>query len=159
MRFSNYAVLDDGYNNSIGSPASVPIGPSAPFDGYNDGYQTSTSFTTKPIDLGQINQFGALCSFLTGSTLAGTLALQVCDDDPGPNAGNSGAPDVRFANWLTLTNANVSGSQIVAAATIVSGAVVVPFEYSLPGHRFIRFVFTRSSGTGVVSFAYTVKRV
>jgi hypothetical protein len=154
--YTQYAVLDDGYNSNVGASTAATLGPTL-IGTVSAGYSASASFNSKAIDLRNIQQFGALCSFLSGSTLAGTLALQVSDDKEAPNQGDNTVPNVSYANWLTLTASNVAGTQIVAAASVTSGAVNVPFEYSLPGHRWIRFVFTRNSGSGLVSFAYTLK--
>lgn len=152
--YTNYAVLDDGYNSNIG-PSTI-LGPTK-MGTISAGYAATGSFKSKPIDLRNMQQFGALCSFLTGSTLAGTLHLEVSDDRPASNQGNDITPDPTYANWLTLTDTNVQGTQIVAVVSVTSGAITVPFEYSLPGHCWLRFVFTQSSGSGLVSFAYTVK--
>jgi len=162
MRYSQYAVLDNGSvstNNGIG-PSTI-LGPTligTPSDGYL--VPADYTFNSRPIDLGNVNHFGALCTFFTGSTLAGTLTLQVSDDDSGPTSLTG--PNTSYPcqpSWLTLTTSNVWGgsNQVVGSVSVTSGAVVVPFEYSQPGHRWLRFVWTASSGTGTVSFAYTLK--
>lgn len=162
MRYSQYAILDNGANTTNGTPTPVVIGPVLLGNNINDGY-TFTSVTdgyvvtSRSIDLGNISKVGILCSFLTGSTLAGSLSLQVCDDPEAPGS-NQDFPNPAVANWLTLTAANTwGGSQVVAAVSVTSGAHVIPFEYNEPGHKWLRIVFTATSGSGTLSWAYTLK--
>lgn len=158
MYYSQYAIYDDGSLTTVNAVGpTVTIGPTL-IGTPSDGYVVGASFLSRPIDLGNTRHFGALCNFQTGSTLAGTLYLQVADDPSGPT--NLTGPNTSYPTvpgWLTLTDSNVQGTQIVAAVTVTSGAIVVPFEYNFPGHRWVRFGWTQSSGTGTLSIAYTIK--
>lgn len=162
MRYTQYAILDNGANTTTGTPTPVVIGPVLLGNNINDGYTFAAvadgyNVVSRAIDLGNISKFGALCSFLTGSTLTGTLTLQVCDD-PSLPATDQDVPNPNVANWLTLTTANTwGGAQVVGSVAITSGAHIVPFEYNEPGHRWLRIVFTGTGGTGILSWAYTLK--
>lgn len=146
MRFSDYARLEDGYRAPIGP--STKIGPEFSGTSPSLGYSVTKSFTSKPIDVGNIQQFGATCAFLSGSTLAGTLELQVCNNPNAPDG--SQYPDTT-AEWVVITAPTTS------VVSITSGAKNIVYDYPLIGARWIRFSFTYSSGSGLVSFPYTVK--
>lgn len=147
--YSQYAVLDDGYHSTTGNPAPTILGPV--LGTTTVGYTVGASFNSKAIDLRNVQQFGTVVSFLSGSTVAGSLFLQVCDTPEAPD--NKASPSAAFANWITIT------APVTTVTPITSGASDTAFDYPLAGHRWIRVGFTYVSGSGVVRIPYTIKLV
>lgn len=95
------------------------------------------SFESDPIDILHFKEYSA-SFFFTGSP-AGTLKIQISNDTPNTAAANT--------SWIDLEN---SSSTIAAAGSIV-------YEVTEANTSYIKFVFTRTSGTGVMTGRITAK--
>jgi len=95
----------------------------------------------------------AIAATWTGGTAAGTLKIQFSEDDPTFGDGDD------VTNWY---DAITSGCVVPAAAVTVSGAGSQLWEIGLNGgvpHKWMRLVFTRTSGTGSIDAKLNAKGV
>lgn len=115
----------------------------------------SGNITTHGIDLQQdwiysvqANWYGILGAPVTSG--AGTFKLQVSNDNvvvvpSGPAGGTD--PAVNVINWADYTGT----SQAIVAA---NGSSSFMWNVVYPGYRWVRLVYTQSSGTGVLNVNY-----
>jgi len=105
-----------------------------------------------PIKLDSI-YLASVAATWTGGTAAGTLKVQFSDDDPNFGDGDD------ITNWY---DAITSGCVNPAAAVSVAGAGSQLWEIGAQGgvpHKWMRLVFTRTSGTGTINARLNVKGV
>lgn len=95
----------------------------------------TTSFAA--MDTSQWYALSLVVNFSDASA-AGTLKLQASNDPPG---GQTLAAGFVPTNWVDITNATV---------TVASGATSI-IPYTLASYRWIRIVWTRSSGAGTLT--------
>lgn len=86
----------------------------------------------------------------TGASADGTLKLQVSNDDP--TSGDDLAPTI--TNWYDAIS---NGSITPSAAVTVSGAGSARWEVKEFGFKWVRLVFTRTSGTGTINARFNAK--
>ena len=111
---------------------------------------------------GTVNSFGIDCcgqnqfalasiqAVWTGATAAGTLTLQISDDDvpvnPASTSGNAD-PAANVVNWSTYTGSSET----------VSGPGNFLWNMVFVGFRWVRLSYTASSGTGSLSATFSGK--
>lgn len=150
MNRTEYFTLADGYGPGS-SPSNWVSGSAtnvAPSNVKLLNYTIAADGYTNWLDMRNVQQLGVLCSFLSGSTLAGTLVMQVSNDREAPD--NSAQP-VASPNYINVTAPSTT------LVTIVSGAQNVAYDYPLVGHRWVRLYLHVTSGTGAITFAYNLR--
>ncbi len=120
-----------------------------------NGSMSASTITTQGLDLQQewIYSIQANWAQATGQlgSGAGTLKLQISNDNvplpqmSGPVAGVDPAANVK--NWT-----DYSGSSYAVVASTGSSSFMWNVLY--PGYRWVRMVYTSSSGSGVMSASY-----
>lgn len=117
----NIPVRIDGYQNSV-DPAY-----------YIDGYVAAGSFTTEAIKVGRKTGYSLTFSCLSTGTPVGTIKLQLCNDIERV----LDTSDSLLTNWVDIDG----------ATSPISGASVICFEDREPAYRWMRLVYTRTSGS------------
>lgn len=95
------------------------------------------------VDLQQLN-LNSIQAVFTGSPV-GTLSIQVSNDNVAVAAGANPAANV--VNWSDYTG----------SSSAVSGAGNLTYNLTFAGYRWVRLVYTRSSGTGTLNATFTGK--
>lgn len=98
-----------------------------------DGYSSAASFTSAALFVGASRAL--LLSILAIGTAVGTVKLQACNDASNTTSGPE-RPSSALANWYDLT---FTGA--------VSGDTLVNFSDPDCTYRWVRVVYTRTSGT------------
>lgn len=116
-------------------------------DGYTsiDGYVSSTTFTSEPVFVGRIKMLSATLSCPSTGTPVGTVKLQGCND----RELNSEVPDSSLSNWFDITDLSAS----------VSSATVAALEDPDVCYRWVRLVYTRTSGSITATARIQVKGI
>lgn len=106
-----------------------------------DGYQAAASFTSCPL---MVKSADAFSLQLDGYGF-GTFAVQVSNDKPNLHADGM-TPDAGLANWTTLYFWSQASQAWVTSVT-ASGSFSFLIEEDRCTYRWIRLVYTRTSGT------------
>lgn len=117
----NIPVKLDGYQQSVDPTWFI------------DGYVAAGSFTTAPIKIGRKLGWSATFSCPATGSPVGTIKVQLCNDE-------ERILDVADSNLTHWQNAD-------GGSSAVSGASTLCFEDRAPQYRWMRFVYTRSSGS------------
>ncbi len=110
------------------------------------------SVNSAPIKLDSL-YLVAVAAVWTGGTAAGTLKIQFSEDDPSFGDGDD------ITGWH---DAIANGCVVPATAVTVAGAGSQLWEIGGNGgvpHKWMRLVFTRTSGTGVLEAKFNAKGV
>lgn len=114
-----------------------------------DGVDMSVEITSEPLWLGHIVNYSLQFVF-TGSP-SGNFKLQCSNDAGNPNAGKEVPPaDYEVVNYTDVAD----------SAVTVSGAGNVTYDVQNAGYRWVRFVWTPTSGSGTLTSArFNIKGV
>ena len=107
-----------------------------------DGYVTSSTFTSVPVYLGNVDAYSLAFTCPSTGSPVGTVGLQACNDRPRL----ADQPDSKLANWIPLYFLPQGGSTPVSTQS-VSGATQVLFEELVCSYRWVRLVYTATSGS------------
>jgi hypothetical protein len=102
--------------------------------------------TTVPVFLKDIDAYSIQFSTPAGATLVGSFALQVSNDRG--NQEQTGRPDVTMVNWTPLFFTIVATDVRAATLAVASGAQALMVKEPVCAYRWVRLVFTFTSGTG-----------
>lgn len=112
------------------------------------GTSMAVSITSDPIWLGHIINYNIQVAF-TGSP-NGSFKLQVSNDAGRPEAAHEEDRNFGITHWTDMADSN----QAIVAAGDHS------YEVQAAGHRWVRLVWTPTSGTGTItSIRFSVKGV
>lgn len=101
----------------------------------------ASNITSEPSWLGHISQYNIQLVF-TGSP-NGNFKLQVSNDAGRPSAANDTDRDFQITNWTDMAD---STQAITAAGNHC-------YEVADAGHRWVRLVWTATSGSGTITSA------
>lgn len=135
---SQFALSPSGNSNDGVSP-----NPGVYLDGT---LAVGAGFTSAPFSVSNLDAFSVQCSTPTGSTLVGSVALQVSDDQSGNELDK--IPGVLLQNWVTLSFWDVAAGAQAVTKAIATGAGSVMLAERNCSYRWARLVFTFTSGTG-----------
>jgi hypothetical protein len=110
-----------------------------------DGYVSSTSFNSAPVKVGRKWGYSLTLSCPATGTPSGTVKLQGCNDQERI----LDVADSTMTNWFDLNG----------ASSAVSGASVICIEDRDPGYRWIRVVYTASSGSITATIHLHTKQI
>lgn len=117
-------------------------------DELNMDSDLSASQTSEPVWLGHIANFSIQVVF-TG-TPGGNFKLQMSNDEGNPTAAKEADRDYKIENWTDIAD----------SAFTVSAAGDVAWNYRDCGFRWVRVVYTQTSGSGTItSIRFNVKGV
>lgn len=110
-------------------------------DQLNIGTDLSTNQTSDPIWLGHIVNY-AIQIFFSG-TPGGNFKLQVSNDEGNPSAPKEADRDFKIENWTDVAD----------SAFTVSAAGDVFWDVQDAGARWVRVLWTQTSGSGTITSA------
>lgn len=102
------------------------------------------SFNSIGVDVNQLNLM-AIQAVWTGATAAGSVKVQVSNDNVRLGTGSNPAANV--VNWTDYTG----------SSSTVAGPGDVLYNMTFSGYRWARIVFTRTSGTGTMNATFSGK--
>lgn len=107
-----------------------------------DGYVASASVTTNPICLNYAKGMSLSFSCPSTGSPVGTLKIQVTND----KEDFEGKADEKLVNWVDRPFVDLSSGNVVSS-TAVSGATTIVIEDADIMWRWMRVVYTQSSGS------------
>lgn len=108
----------------------------------------SSNQTSDPVWLGHIANYSIQIVF--SGTPGGNFKLQMSNDEGRPQAAQEADKDYGVVNWTDIAD----------SALTVSAAGDVAWNYRDCGYRWVRVVWTQTSGTGTItSIRFNVKGV
>ncbi len=102
------------------------------------------SINSKGVDLQGLDVY-SIHAVYSGGTPVGTLKLQISNDIVG--AGTSSDPASLVTNWTDYTGSSLS----------ISAAGDYMWKVTSSGERWVRLVYTRSSGSGTLNVTFSGK--
>lgn len=114
------------------------------------------TFTTAAVFVGKLDAFSVSFATPAGSTLVGTLTLQV-SNDPGNGVAKDGQGNSSLLNWQPLNFWDVGAGAQAASKAVASGAQTLILAEQHCTYRWMRLVFTFTSGSGVPTIAFQQK--
>jgi hypothetical protein len=129
------------------------------FDGYAVNAADGYSFNTPWTDVKQAQSYSISCMF-TG-TPSGTLSLQTSNESDlaspyGNIIGTQSAAGVNALNSQPQNN-GLDANTYPNSTFTISSAGTTTYDVPLPGHRWVRLVYTATSGTAVATIWVDVK--
>jgi hypothetical protein len=112
----------------------------------------ATSWTSSPIYVGNAQLYSLVLTCPSTGSPVGTVKLQACDDRARVA---SQMPDPRLTNFYDLVFYDASGNQVTSQA--VSGASTIAFEETACAYRWVRVVYTATSGSITPTVSLQVK--
>lgn len=128
---------------------------------YFDGtLALAAAMTTVPVPVRDLDGFSIHFATPAGSTLVGTLTLQVSSQRG--NTEQTGAPDVTLTDWTTIDffdPTTATTTTFVASKAVASGAqsLILALPYGFCLYRWARLAFAFTSGTGKPKIAFQQK--
>lgn len=113
-----------------------------------DGTETAlvATFKTVPVWTKDLDAFGIAFALGGGSTLAGTITLQVSNDRSQKE--QTGQADLNVANWVPISFWDWGAGAQAASKAVVSGGQQFLLGDRVVGYRWVQLVFTFTSGSG-----------
>ena len=145
----------DGVTQPVNSALQFGAQEPASFPFNLDGYATSTSFTSVPFRLWQVDKYGITFSTPAGSTAAGTIAFQACEDVPW----HDDTTDANLVDWFPVYFIPGSGGAAANVFNYASGANLLNFKEPWCEYRYVRMVVVVSSGAGLFKTKINIKGV
>ncbi len=133
MQSGNAILKLDGYQLSIDTAY------------YLDGYLSATTFTSAPVKVGRKTGWSLTLSCPATGTPVGSVKVQACNDASRQDSDNA---DALLVNWF----------DIIGAVSAVSGASIICIEDRKPQYRWMRIVYTRTSGSITATARLHVKQ-
>lgn len=122
---------------------------------YDGTLALAANMTSAPINVMNLDAYSVAFATPAGSTLVGSLALQVSNDQSGQETTKTS--DALLKNWQTLSFWDVgAGAQAVTKA-VASGAQALLLAEQACVYRWARLVFTFTSGTGLAVVRFQAK--
>jgi hypothetical protein len=122
---------------------------------YDGTLALAANMTTVPVWVKDLDAFGIAFSTPAGSTLVGSIALQVSNDKS--QREQNGVPDALLQNWVTLSFWDVAAGAQATTKAVASGAQALMLSERVCAYRWVRLVFTFTSGTGLAKIALQQK--
>lgn len=97
------------------------------------GYTTSGSFTSAPIKVGRKTGYSMTLSCPATGSPVGNVSIEICNDEERA----LDVADETLVNWLPVDDGDED----------LSGASIICLEDREPKYRWMRIVYTRSSGS------------
>lgn len=117
-----------------------------------DAYVVATTWTSAAVFVGRIQGYTVVVSCPSTGTPVGTVKVQGCIDR---NAAMGDKPDENLTTWFDLSFVDSTGAAFTNAT--ISSASTAIFEELSCYYRYIRVVYTRSSGTGTFTAKVQLK--
>jgi hypothetical protein len=113
-----------------------------------DGTNMAVNITSEPVYLGHICNYSIQLVF-TGSP-GGNFKLQMSNDEGNPSAPKESDRDFKITNWTDIAD----------SAVTISAAGDLAYNYRDAGYRWVRVLWTQTSGSGtLVSAVFNVKGI
>lgn len=123
-----------------------------------DGYTISASFNSAPVFIGRILGYCLVVSCPSTGSPSATVKVQGCVDIPKKNSLNEEQPDTGLVQWFDVALPDPRTNNIAVSQTI-SGASTAVFLETTAMYRWLRLVWTNSSGSALVTAHLEIKGI
>ena len=138
-RTQNFFLSPSGNSND-----GVSANPGIVYDG---SLALAANMTTAPVNVTELDAYSIGFATPAGSTLVGSVALQASNDQSGQET--TKRSDNLLANWQTISFWDVGVGAQATTKAVASGAQALLLAEPSCTYRWVRLVFSFTSGTGL----------